>query len=67
MLSKSERAKAAQVLIEAERTKKQAKQLSVTFPKIDIDDAYAIQQEVTKQKLKAGRKVIGHKIGLTSK
>ncbi len=67
MLSKSERTKAAGILIEAERTKKQGKQLSVTFPKIDIDDAYAIQQEVTKRKLKAGRKVIGHKIGLTSK
>lgn len=67
MLSKSDRAKAAAILIEAERSKKQGKQLSVTFPKIDIDDAYAIQQEVTKQKLKSGRKVIGHKIGLTSK
>lgn len=67
MLSKTERAKAAAILIEAERAKKQAKQLSVTFPKIDIDDAYAIQQEVTKRKLKAGRTVIGHKIGLTSK
>ena len=44
MLSKSDRAKAAQILIDAERTKKQGKQLSVTLPKIDIEDAYAIQQ-----------------------
>lgn len=67
MLSKADRSKAAAILIEAERTRKQATQLSVTFPKIDIEDAYAIQQEVTKKKIAAGREVIGHKIGLTSK
>jgi 2-oxo-hept-3-ene-1,7-dioate hydratase len=67
MLSKSDRSKAAAILLEAEKTKKQGTQLSIAFPKIDIEDAYAIQQEVTKKKLKAGRRVIGHKIGLTSK
>lgn len=67
MLSKADRSKAAEMLIAAEQSRKQAKQLSVTFPKIDIDDAYAIQQEVTKKKLAGGRKLIGHKIGLTSK
>jgi 2-oxo-hept-3-ene-1,7-dioate hydratase len=67
MLSRADRKKAAEILIAAERDRKQAAQLSIAFPNIDIEDAYAIQQEVTKQKLAAGRKVIGHKIGLTSK
>jgi 2-oxo-hept-3-ene-1,7-dioate hydratase len=67
MLSRADRKKAAETLIAAERDRKQAAQLSIAFPNIDIEDAYAIQQEVTKQKLAAGRKVIGHKIGLTSK
>lgn len=67
MLSKADRKKAADTLIAAERDRKQATQLSITFPKITIEDAYAIQQEITKKKLAAGRKVIGHKIGLTSK
>ncbi len=67
MLSDDDRKKAAAQLIEAENTRTQMVQLSETWPDITIEDAYAIQSEVTAQKVAAGARVIGHKIGLTSK
>ena len=67
MLSSADHAKAAQRLMTAASERKQAEQLSKTWPHIGFDDAYAIQSEVIRQRVAAGRKVIGHKIGLTSK
>jgi 2-oxo-hept-3-ene-1,7-dioate hydratase len=67
MLSDSDRKKAAQLLITAEAERKPVVQLSKTWPDITIEDAYAIQNEVVKHKIAAGAKVVGHKIGLTSK
>jgi 2-oxo-hept-3-ene-1,7-dioate hydratase len=67
MLSQADRSKAAQILTTAEKERKQATQLSVTFPGITIEDAYAIQSEVARHKIAAGAKLIGHKVGLTSK
>lgn len=67
MMTDAERKEAAAVLIAAARERKQADQLSLRWPKIDFDDAYAIQSEVIRQRVAGGRRVIGHKIGLTSK
>src|SRR5947207_14943830 len=67
MLSESDRKKAAQLLITAEAERKPILQLSKTWPDITTEDAYAIQREVVKHKVAAGSKIIGHKIGLTSK
>jgi len=67
MLSESDRTKAAQLLLTAEKERKPVIQLSKTWPDITIEDAYAIQSEVIRQKVAAGAKIIGHKIGLTSK
>ena len=67
MLSAAERQKAAEILLDAEKIKKPALQLSKTFPNIEIEDSYAIQKLVNDAKVKAGSKVIGNKIGLTSK
>lgn len=67
MMTEAERKEAAAVLINAARERKQAAQLSLRWPNIDFDDAYAIQSEVIRQRVAGGRKVIGHKIGLTSK
>jgi 2-oxo-hept-3-ene-1,7-dioate hydratase len=67
MLSDAERKKAADILAQAARDRKQATQLHVTFPAITIEDSYAISTEVMKRKVAQGRKVIGHKVGLTSK
>jgi 2-oxo-hept-3-ene-1,7-dioate hydratase len=57
----------ARRLDEAEKTRTQIKQLSLDYPQITIDDAYAVQKEWVAQKLAAGRRIKGHKIGLTSK
>src|SRR5205085_10522157 len=67
MLSDTDRQKAADILMNAEKTRKQATQLSVTFPGITFEDAYAISTECAKRKMAAGAKLIGHKVGLTSK
>jgi len=57
----------AQRLDEAERTRTQMRQLSVEFPDITIEDAYAIQRAWVAKKVADGRVIKGHKIGLTSK
>jgi len=51
----------------AEKERKQAVQLSKTWPGITMEDAYAISTEVANRKIAAGAKLIGHKVGLTSK
>ena len=60
-------AAAALALDEAERTRRQIGLLSVSHPGMDMDDAYAVQSAWTRRKRAAGDKVIGWKIGLTSK
>jgi 2-oxo-hept-3-ene-1,7-dioate hydratase len=67
MLSEADRKKAAQLLLAAERERKPMVQLTKTWPEITFEDAYAIQGLVQGQKMKEGRKLIGHKVGLTSK
>src|SRR5436305_11425908 len=67
MLSEPDRNKAADILMRAEKERKQATQLSATWAAITLDDSYAISTEVAKRKLAAGAKLIGHKVGLTSK
>lgn len=67
MLTEADRKKAADILVAAEQERKQAVQLSVTFPDIGFEDAYAISSEVCRRKIAAGAKLIGHKVGLTSK
>src|SRR6202171_5188012 len=67
MLAEVDRNKAADVLMAAERERKQAGPLSKTWPDLTIDDSYAISREVARRKLAAGAKLIGHKVGLTSK
>ena len=67
MLSTTDRAKAADILIMAEKDRKQAVQLSKTVPDITLEDSYAISTEVANRKIAGGAKLIGHKVGLTSK
>lgn len=67
MLSSADRSRAADILMNAQKERKQAVQLSTTFPGITIEDSYAISTEVADRKIKAGAKLIGHKVGLTSK
>jgi 2-oxo-hept-3-ene-1,7-dioate hydratase len=67
MMSEADRNKAADTLIAAEKARRQAVQLSKTWPDITMEDAYAISTEVARRKIEAGARLIGHKVGLTSK
>lgn len=67
MLNTDERNLAVKALIEAERTKTPCVQLSTQWPHITIADAYAVAASVIDKKTADGARVIGHKIGLTSK
>ena len=67
MLSDDQRNEAVAQLLEAHRTKKPCVQLSKTFPAIEIEDSYAISSAMSELRQKAGARVVGHKIGLTSK
>jgi 2-oxo-hept-3-ene-1,7-dioate hydratase len=67
MLTKDQIETAATRLEEAERTKKQIRMFSLEYPGMTIDDAYAVQRAWITHKLNNGRRLNGHKIGLTSK
>jgi len=58
---------AAERLDTAERTRQQVAQFSLSYPDITLDDAYAIQRAWVARKIRDGRKLVGHKIGLTSR
>lgn len=57
----------AQSLVDAETAGTQVGLLSLQYPELNMDDAYRIQSGIMAHKLSAGRRVIGWKIGLTSK
>lgn len=60
-------AAAAAALEEAECTRVPCRQLSLQHPQMTMADAYAVQAAWMAAKRAAGRRVVGHKIGLTSK
>ncbi len=57
----------ASALFAAENTRAQIEQFSKRFPAMTMDDAYAVQAAWMLQKIAAGHKPVGHKIGLTSR
>ncbi len=63
----SDIAKFAADLITAEATQKQIRMITHRYPEATLEDAYAIQRDVIRQKFDQGRRKIGWKIGLTSK
>ena len=54
-------------LFEALQGRKTLAPLTSRHPDITIADAYAVQQRMTARRLSAGERVIGKKIGVTSK
>src|SRR5260370_30264332 len=66
-LSEAERKKCVETLLTAEKEKKQAVQLSVTYPHITIEDSYAISTTVAQHKIRSGARLIGPQVGLTWK
>ncbi|WP_114195856.1 2-oxo-hept-4-ene-1,7-dioate hydratase [Edaphovirga cremea] len=67
MLDKNIVTHIAQRLHQAERNREQIRQISLDHPEITIEDAYAIQRHWVDLKIKEGRVLKGHKIGLTSR
>jgi len=66
-LSAAECLQAADDLHQAEMAGQQIGLLSLRYPGMEMDDAYAIQSALVDKKRAAGRNIIGWKIGLTSK
>lgn len=58
---------ATQAFLNAEKKRAQIGLLSLQYPEMEIEDAYAIQNQILRSKQAAGRSAIGWKIGLTSK
>ena len=54
-------------LEQAEKTREQVRQFTLDYPGITIEDAYSIQEAWIALKVASGRKIKGHKIGLTSR
>lgn len=67
MLTETQRRAAADSLLRSHETKIQGERPSVTYPDIEIEDSYAISSMVLEDRLARGARVVGHKIGLTSK
>ncbi len=51
----------------ARRNVAQVLRITLEYPEMTIDDAYACQQAWVEQQLAAGARIVGHKIGLTSR
>ncbi|MCP9211453.1 2-keto-4-pentenoate hydratase [Streptomyces sp. NEAU-Y11] len=56
----------AEELAQSARTRIPAPLLSRRFPKLTLTDAYRIQQISMGRRLRAGARIVGHKVGLTS-
>ncbi len=67
MLTEEQRREAAQQILQAERDRKPVRQLSQTFPAMEIEDAYRVQALWAEERIAKGARVVGHKIGLTSR
>ena len=58
---------AAHDLFRAEKTQEQIGLLTIATPEMGMDEAYAVQKALVALKIADGRRVVGWKIGLTSK
>ncbi len=67
MLTQTERQSIVDALLHSEKTATQGPQPSLTYPNISLKDAYAISGAVAQAKVAQGIKIVGHKVGLTSK
>jgi 2-oxo-hept-3-ene-1,7-dioate hydratase len=59
--------KIADELVEAVRTRTPVPLITARYPGMTVEDAYAVQNLWKERGLQAGRKLVGRKIGLTSK
>lgn len=67
MLSRKQIEESAQRHHEAEKLRKPMRAFSLQYPDMTIEDGYAVQDAWMKIKQSEGRKIIGRKVGLTSR
>ena len=67
MLNKQQILESARRHHEAEKNRKPMRAFSLDYPEMSIEDAYAIQDAWIGIKLEEGRKIVGRKVGLTSR
>ena len=67
MLSAVAIKKAADDLYQAEIDRQQIAPITLSHPNMTMDEAYVIQKQCIDRKIAAGRRIIGYKIGLTSR
>jgi len=67
LLTAAQIVEAAHRIHVAEKTRTQIRQLSLQYPGMTIEDAYAVQRQWVTVKMAEGRKLRGHKVGLTSR
>ena len=67
MLDDTTIAAIADELVEAARTRTPVPRLTARYPDMTIEDSYAVQSLWRSRNEAAGRRLVGHKIGLTSK
>ncbi|QNE88588.1 2-oxo-hepta-3-ene-1,7-dioic acid hydratase [Corynebacterium incognita] len=67
MLDNEQRTAIADELARAEEERTMIPRLTARFPDMTVEDSYAVQAEWVKRGVEAGRRLVGRKIGLTSK
>lgn len=67
MLTDTERQAAADAILAAEQTRRVCPQPSKTWPGMTLADAYDVQRRWAEARMAAGARIIGRKIGLTSR
>lgn len=67
MLTEAERKQAADAILAAEDSRKVCPQPSKIWPQMTLEDAYDVQRRWAEARIARGAKIIGRKIGLTSR
>jgi 2-oxo-hept-3-ene-1,7-dioate hydratase len=67
VISEEHRQAAANSILKAESSRTVIPQLSKTYPEMTIEDAYDVQRRWAAARIAAGARVVGRKIGLTSR
>lgn len=67
MLDRTEIDKIAAELAQADKTRQPITRITTRYPDATVEDAYEIQGVWRDQQIAAGRRIVGRKIGLTSK
>lgn len=67
MLTEQQRQNAADAILKAEQTRQVCPQPSKTWPDMTLEDAYDIQRRWSEARIAGGAKIVGRKIGLTSR